>query len=595
MKFSQLMKAVTICVLLSTTQIKASDMLVNSTIKQHLKFISEKQYLNALELIAGLEEKSHELQFLEYDLSNPRYRRKGTENYSYNFKEKYGELLFQIDNSDHELVYFKSRRDLKCAVLQAYIFEMLSGGEPAFMLRGPASSLKRCLGTGEAGYFSTFASLLIKDMVADLEDADKIPMAKSLYEASVSIVMIIQSSLSLLGYEPGPIDGLYGNKTRAALLAFELQENAEFPLGIASYEKALELHAKATAISDLSTQDALFLNSILKLLEEQITLIEQFGYFAIRPAEIRGSSGENTNAQIDGDSKLAAELKFWETVLGKNTKEFYELYLNEYPNGSFAPLAKLLLSTIELSNDNAEEAVKPIIPVGNYRALIIANEDYDYWQNLSTPIQDQARIGTILEQKFRMMVEEHNDLNRDEFLSEIYDFFKNAGPSDNLVVYYAGHGEELDETGFWIPVDAEKNKDFDWIDINHIKRYAKASKAKSILFLVDSCFSGTISRGISFQNLDRSVSSDRSLVRVAISSGKFDQNSADVGPQDRRYSPFARALYDSLRDFNEPFNSKELYDKLISNFPKDLDQEPQWGIVKNTNHSGDDFEFIITR
>ena len=80
-------------------------MLVNSTIKQHLKFISEKQYLNALELIAGLEEKSHELQFLEYDLSNPRYRRKGTENYSYNFKEKYGELLFQIDNSDHELVY----------------------------------------------------------------------------------------------------------------------------------------------------------------------------------------------------------------------------------------------------------------------------------------------------------------------------------------------------------------------------------------------------------------------------------------------------------------------------------------------------------
>ena len=55
----------------------------------------------------------------------------------------------------------------------------------------------------------------------------------------------------------GPIDGLY-NKTRAALLAFELQENAEFPLGIASYEKALELHAKATAISDLSTQDALF-------------------------------------------------------------------------------------------------------------------------------------------------------------------------------------------------------------------------------------------------------------------------------------------------------------------------------------------------
>ena len=193
-------------------------------------------------------------------------------------------------------------------------------------------------------------------------------------------------------------------------------------------------------------------------------------------------------------------------MLGKNTKEFYELYLNEYPNGSFAPLAKLLLSTIELSNDNAEEAVKPIIPVGNYRALIIANEDYDYWQNLSTPIQDQARIGTILEQKFRMMVEEHNDLNRDEFLSEIYDFFQNAGPSDNLVVYYAGHGEELDETGFWIPVDAEKNKDFDWIDINHIKRYAKASKAKSILFLVDSCFSGTISRGISFQNLDRSVS-----------------------------------------------------------------------------------------
>ena len=114
--------------------------------------------------------------------------------------------------------------------------------------------------------------------------------------------------------------------------------------------------------------------------------------------------------------------------------------------------------------------------------------------------------------------------------------------------------------------------------------------------MIDSCFSGSINsinRGITFVDIESGNPGGNKYVRVAISSGQFDQTSSDVGPLDKRFSPFARALYDSLNSFKSNFNSQELFGKVMDNFPSSLDQQPNWGVVADANHMSGDFEFLL--
>ena len=319
----------------------------------------------------------------------------------------------------------------------------------------------------------------------------------------------------------------------------------------------------------------------------------------MKTAQTRGNHSSGTQAssasKLQGkiNTGLDAEMKFWDLVQNQDTKDFYVAYLDQYPKGTFSPLAKLLIqkySDVRTENTPIEKNTT------SYKALIIANEEYDFWENLRTPIQDQTRISVILENKYGVEVTEHTDLRRADFLKVTFDFFESAQPNDNLIFYYAGHGEQIDGSGFWLPVDAAKNRDFDWIDIQQVQRYAKISKAESILFLIDSCFSGTINsinRGLAFVDLESSNRSNNKNVRVAISSGQFDQLSSDIGTLDKRHSPFARALYDSLSSFESNFNSEDLFNKVMDIFPSSSEQQPNWGVVANTNHTTGDFEFLI--
>ena len=60
-----------------------------------------------------------------------------------------------------------------------------------------------------------------------------------------------------------------------------------------------------------------------------------------------------------------------------------------------------------------------------------------------------------------------------------------------MLIYYAGHGElEKDENrGYWLPVDASYEKKSKWISNQRIVDRIKATKAKHVLLIADSCFS----------------------------------------------------------------------------------------------------------
>ena len=93
----------------------------------------------------------------------------------------------------------------------------------------------------------------------------------------------------------------------------------------------------------------------------------------------------------------------------------------------------------------------------------------------------------------------------------------------DLLIYYAGHGyldKEADE-GFWLPVDAEENSQLKWIPNTDIIRSVSTMNAKHVMVVADSCFSGTLTRGIKIREKtpDYLQRISKQKARVAITSG----------------------------------------------------------------------------
>ena len=100
------------------------------------------------------------------------------------------------------------------------------------------------------------------------------------------------------------------------------------------------------------------------------------------------------------------------------------------------------------------------INYGDYYAIVIGNNDYEYLPQLKTAVNDATVISTILKNKYNFKeVVLLTDATRKEILSELYKFKNKLSFKDNFLIYYAGHGDidrQLGE-GYWLTVNADPN------------------------------------------------------------------------------------------------------------------------------------------
>lgn len=160
----------------------------------------------------------------------------------------------------------------------------------------------------------------------------------------------------------------------------------------------------------------------------------------------------------------------------------------------------------------AKNTGKSKILYENSFALIIGNSNYldPNWDDLPGVKKDLEIVKGILEiHGFKVIPK--MDLNETELEEVIEEFIFNygQGKNDRLIIYYAGHGETTishdQKEGWLVPIDAPKmdvqdltsisefkNKGF---RINNIRQYEVDINSKHVLFLFDSCFSGSVFRG----------------------------------------------------------------------------------------------------
>jgi len=185
-------------------------------------------------------------------------------------------------------------------------------------------------------------------------------------------------------------------------------------------------------------------------------------------------------------------------------------------------------------------------------ALVIGNSAYQKVAKLPNPANDAAAVATMLKAAGFDSVESKLNIPANELRKTLRDFAAKIRDADIAVVYYAGHGIELDGTNYLIPVDATLETDGDVLDetipLDRVL-FAVEPARQLRLIILDACrdnpFAKTMKRTIASRAIGRGLAkiepaSPNTMIAFAAKAG----STASDG--DSKNSPFAAALVEHL-------------------------------------------------
>jgi uncharacterized caspase-like protein len=181
-------------------------------------------------------------------------------------------------------------------------------------------------------------------------------------------------------------------------------------------------------------------------------------------------------------------------------------------------------------------------------ALVLGNSAYRNVAPLTNPANDSARITATLKDAGFDVVDSRRDLPAAETRRALRDFADRARDADIAVVYYAGHGIEVDGANYLIPVDARLERDTDIYDeglsLDRILIAIEPAK-KLRLVILDACrdnpFARTMKRTVASRAIGQGLAKvEPTSPNVLIAySAKAGSTAADGDGQN---SPFTAAL-----------------------------------------------------
>src|SRR5215475_1131326 len=182
-------------------------------------------------------------------------------------------------------------------------------------------------------------------------------------------------------------------------------------------------------------------------------------------------------------------------------------------------------------------------------ALVVGNGAYQHAAPLPNPTRDARAIGQMFQTAGFDTVLLRNDVGNLEFKRALRDFFVVAKGADIAVVFFAGHGIQIADQNFLIPVDAQLAQDYDATDeAISLDRIIEAIEpaARLRLVVLDACRDNPFlvkmqRRGATRHIVSRGLSKvepilNNTLIAYAAKAG----STAEDGPGEN--SPFTMAL-----------------------------------------------------
>ena len=230
---------------------------------------------------------------------------------------------------------------------------------------------------------------------------------------------------------------------------------------------------------------------------------------------------------------------------------------------------------------------------GRYHAIVIGNNAYRSLPKLKTAVDDAKAVATLLEQNYGFSVSLLTDATEEAVIGTLANLRRTLTPEDNLLIYYAGHGwyDEEAERGYWLPVDAVADNQSNWISNADITDMLKAIKAKHVLIVADSCYSGTLTRGLAIGSKSAGYFQDivQRRGRTVLTSGGLEPV-LDAGGGS--HSVFADAFLDALGGNAGIIDGEGIYHKVKEQVVLNAEQTPEYGNIRLAGHDGGDFLFV---
>ena len=227
--------------------------------------------------------------------------------------------------------------------------------------------------------------------------------------------------------------------------------------------------------------------------------------------------------------------------------------------GRTKPVRSLVLATLALA-----VLATPAVALADGRvALVVGNSTYDHIGRLPNPENDAVDMAAALA-RLGFEVTTELDADRVALTEALRAFARRSAGADVSLVFYAGHGIEMDGTNYVVPVDARLERDvdvrFETVTLDDL--LVSTAGASLRLVVLDACRNNPLARsmqrtaaartvsGGSFGDLNEDLLGDETLVAYAAAAGTTAADGRG------RNSPYSAAL---LAHLEQPLELSALF------------------------------------
>jgi uncharacterized caspase-like protein len=207
---------------------------------------------------------------------------------------------------------------------------------------------------------------------------------------------------------------------------------------------------------------------------------------------------------------------------------------------------------------------------------------------LANAVGDARAIGKVLESQMGYETVVLENPTRKSVVGALNQLAIELGPTDSVILYYAGHGELVEATrlGYWQLADADPKRPETWLSNADIGRMVAQFEASQVALVSDSCYSGSLVTDQRIRAATGTVDPAQMLARksVVVMSSGGNEPVADAGKQG--HSPFAWNLMTNLRQLSAWQPGGNVFERVRFAVAKELPQRPQYGAFTAAGHQG---------
>ncbi len=243
---------------------------------------------------------------------------------------------------------------------------------------------------------------------------------------------------------------------------------------------------------------------------------------------------------------------------------------------------------------NRDGVISDENPMGKTWVVFISNSEYETFASLEGPKKDLSTLkSSLANYQISNIITKENmtKLDFEKFFSIELRNLVRSNQVNSLMIWYAGHGKSVNDVGYWIPVDATRDDEFSFYNVNQLKVALEAYTKYIVhtLVVTDACESGP-----TFYQAMRGTHEERDCNDWKASRSKSSQVFSSAGYEEASdNSQFSRTFANALA--NNPKTCipiESIVTQVTSAVQKNNQQKPQFGKISGMEDENGTFFFI---